>query len=524
MLTTFSNLGYLTDFGLEFFPDKAAILQDDLVLTFAQLDERANRIANGLVDVGVAKGDRVALLFPNDYRYVESLLGVMRAGAVAVPVNVRLGFEGIVHTVVDSRARVLLSTADLAEMAVEVSAETPTTGVVIAPGLGAGQTFDYDSFVSGADPARPTVSVGSDDICLQPYTSGSTGRPKGVLLHHGGQIANADTVRRIHLLSADERALVAVPIYHANAMTGAVQPFLMAGGSIVILPAFDPKRVIEAISRYGCTFTTGVPAMYRMVLDQKAALAANDVSSIRFLLCGSAPVPAEMLSELADVFTGAVIVEGYGLTEGGPVVSCSPRWGIRKLGSAGLPLPDVQVRVVRDDGGEADADEAGELWVRSPGNAKGYFELPELTAQRFLPGGWLRTGDYMRRDRDGYLYFVGRRDDMINSGGENVYPKEVESILLQHPAVTDVCVVGMPHAVKGEVPVAFAVTRDPRPTEQELKDFFLARGAAYAHPRRVLFVPELPLNGVGKIDRAALKREARGLAEAGQPARSGDGG
>jgi acyl-CoA synthetase (AMP-forming)/AMP-acid ligase II len=516
-----NNLGYLPEIGFRLSPDKTAIIQGEVTLSFADLEARANRVANGLLGLGIGRGDRVALLFPNAYQFVESLLGTMRAGAVAVPVNIRLGYDSLRHVIADSDARVIIVAPELVEMAERLAGDVPAVERLVATGSQHPRALDYEAWLDGASSERPSVQVAPDDLCLLPYTSGSTGLPKGVRLHHSGQVHNADAMRRIYLLGPDERAVIAVPLYHANGLCGALLPFLMAGGSVVILPHFDGVAVVEAIDRHHCTYTTGVPAMYKLILREREALARTDLSSIRFLACGSAPVPDELMRQLEETFPGADVIESYGLTEGGPVVAVSPRWGIKKRGSTGLLLPDVEARIVADDGvTDLGPDEVGELWVRSPGNALGYHKLPEVTAARFDADGWLRTGDLMKYDRDGYYFFLGRRDDMINCGGENVYPKEVETILIQHPNVADACVVSAPHEMKGEAPVAFVVPRDPATADaDEIKQFFFANGPAYAHPRTITFVETLPLTGAGKLDRAALTKQAReaalGAAQAG---------
>ena len=277
---------------------------------------------------------------------------------------------------------------------------------------------------------------------------------------------------------------------------------------MVILPGFDALQVIRAIERYRITYMTGVPAMYKMILAEEAALARHDVSSVRFAVCGSAEVPEELLDEFKRVFHGAGIAESYGLTEGGPVPLTNTRWGLKKRGSCGREFPGSDVRLLDDRGAAAQVGEVGELVLRNPGLAKGYWKLPEATATKFRDG-WLFTGDLLRRDADGYYYFMGRKDDMMNVAGENVYPKEVEDILLAHPNLRDACVVPAPHGTKGVVPVAFVVAREPnRTTEEDVKRFFLERGAPYAHPRRVVFLDALPLGGTGKLDRNALKAKA----------------
>lgn len=496
-MTQITHLGFLTADAVRLHPDRPALLQEDQIISHAELDQRASRAAGWLVRTGVRPADRVALLWENDLRYVEAFLGIMRAGGVAVPLNVRLNDESLLYVLADSAAVGIVAGPSETQRARELAGIDLKTAFVVGP-----DELQAGPLLSARVPHEP------DAVCMQPYTSGSTGRPKGVPLSHRGQLWCADTVRRCYLFDETERALVAVPMFHKNAgMT--MKTILLAGGSCVVLPGFDPVRVIRAIDRYQITYLGGVPAMYRMLLRETDELARCDVSSVRFASAGSAPVTSELLEEFARVF-GAPIAEGYGLTEGGPDVLLGPRWGITKPGSLGLPIPGCQVELRRLDGtAEVAAGEVGELWVRSPGVTPGYHNLPEVTAQR-IRDGWLATRDLMRRDDDGYYYFVGRRDDMINVAGENVYPKEVEQLLLRHPAVADVAVVGAPDRLRGSVPVAFVVRNAPA-TAAELTAFFHEVGPHYAYPRVIEFVESLPLAGTGKTDRAALETRAMQL-------------
>ena len=503
------NLGYLFDVPLRLTPDAPALLQGDRVLTFAQLHNRCNQAGSALLRLGVQPGDRVAMLWQNDIGFLESLFGAARIGAVPVPLNLKQTDEALQYVIADSEAKVLIAGGPLAARAESIarSATRPLHIVVDSAEIPHG-AFSYESLLENEAPDLSRRSTHPDEICMQPYTSGSTGRPKGVLLTHAGQIWNADAMRKSMMLDDTERALVAVPLFHKNAMLGAIKPFLLAGGSAVILPGFDAKEVIYAIERYRITYLTGVPAMYKMILAERELLGAHDVSSIRYAKCGSAEVPQELLDDFARVFK-APIDESYGLTEGGPVPIVNVRWGLKKRGSCGREMPGCEVRLVAEDGlTEVPVNEPGELITRNPGLAKGYWKLPEVTAEKFR-GGWLYTGDLLRRDEDGYYYFLGRRDDVINVAGEKVHPKEVEDILLRHPGVRDACVVPVRHDVKGFVPVAF-VTKRPgsRTTEEEIKSFFLSQGAPYAHPRRVFFLGMLPLNGAGKLDRTAMRAMA----------------
>src|SRR5919109_2533981 len=260
------NLGYLFDDALKLAPSKAAVFQGDRVLTFAELDARTNRVANALAALGVGAGDRVGLMFANDFRFLESLFGPMRLGAVPVPLNIRMGDEALQYVLADSEARVLVAGPGLTERARAVTGAVPAVKHRIVQDGARADEIAYELWLNAASARRDRRPTPPDDVCMQPYTSGSTGKPKGVLLTHGGQVWNADVLRKAILCDDTERALVAVPLFHKNAMAGAVKPFLLAGGSMVILPGFDAREVIRAIARYKVTYMTGVPAMYKMIL------------------------------------------------------------------------------------------------------------------------------------------------------------------------------------------------------------------------------------------------------------------
>jgi acyl-CoA synthetase (AMP-forming)/AMP-acid ligase II len=508
------NLGHLFDVPLQIQPTAPAILQDDVVLTFRDLEERCNRMANALASLGVGPGDRVALMFSNDFRFIESLLGAMRLGAVPVPLNIRMGDEAITYVVVDSEALVLIANAEMAARARYLVPQFPRVRHFIVDGDATGNALNYDQMLQAASPLFARRKTAFDEVCLQPYTSGSTGKPKGVLLTHGGQIWNVDLLRKLEALDETERALVAVPLYHKNAMLGAVKPMLLCGGSMVILPGFDPVQVIRSIARHKVTYMTGVPAMFSRILSQKEELSRNDIKSLRYAVCGSAEVSEELVSEFQRSFPEAIIAESYGLTEGGPDPISNCRYGLIKRGSCGRQIPGSDVKIVGEDGvTELGPNEVGELITRNPGLAKGYWKLPEITKKKFRDG-WLYTGDLMRRDEDGFFYFVGRKDDMINVSGENVYPKEIVDILLRHPNVREAYVVPIPHPVKGAVPVAFIVQSGTASTSaEELRQFFLKYGAPYAYPRHIYFLDSMPLGGTGKIDRPQLEKLAAEFSE-----------
>jgi acyl-CoA synthetase (AMP-forming)/AMP-acid ligase II len=492
-----ANFGEIADSAVALSPDAIALIQGEVTLTYRELDARVRRFAVLLTGRGIARGDVVALATGNDWRFVEALLGTLRTGAVALPVNVKLGRDGNAYVLAHSKAKLVVGSEQYAQQV-----DGPDR-IVFDP------AYEDGLARAGAGDVRADAeSVDADELAMLMYTSGSTGRPKGVMLSHSNAWWQARSSVRTMLLDEHDRGLAMGPLYHANALWGILYPMLHSGGGVVILPDFDPGAALAAIEEHRVTFTSGTPSMYTLLLSHPD-VQRRDLSSIELIECGSAPVPPELLRIMVQRF-GVEPVETYGLTEAGANV-LAPRWGIKKLGSTGLPVPDVEIRIVEPltQRRDCEPEEVGELWTRSPANALGYLHDPVTTAERFVAGGWLRTGDLIRRDQQGYCFFCGRMDDMINVGGENVYPKEVESILLGHPAVSDTGVVAASHPVKGRAPVAFVVLEPgATATEEELRRHALERGPAYAHPRRVFFVDELPLSATGKLDRRALERRA----------------
>jgi long-chain acyl-CoA synthetase len=326
-----------------------------------------------------------------------------------------------------------------------------------------------------------------------------------VRLTHRGMLWSIRSTQEYWPTTPDATGLVAVPLFHKNAMRGTIKPVLFAGGKFVIMPRFEPRLFLEALSRFQTTFSGGVPAIFAMLLEHRDLIAKLDFKKLKLFSIGSAIVPQEMIDELERVFKGVKVKESYGLTEGGGPLREPLGGGKVPRGSCGMAAKGYEVKLVAPDGSEAVTE--GELWTRSPCVTDGYQNLPDVTREKIVDG-WLRTGDIFRIDADGFYYFMGRVDDMFSSGGENIYPKEVENLLLGHPAVRDVCVASVQHDLKGLVPAAAVVLqRDATVTPEELKAFALRRGPAYAHPRRIMIVKELPLTGAGKPDRKAVQRE-----------------
>ena len=499
------NFGTIFDLPLTMWPDKEALIYGPQRITYGELEERTNRVANGLAALGIGAGDHVAVLVKNDPRFVETLLGALRTGASVTPATTRAHYTTLAHIMQDCAAKVLFASADFTNEAAALAETVPELQHVYVMDEAAPATTLYDAWLSRQHSNRLVRDRSEDDVAYISYTSGSTGLPKGVVLTHGAIDWATRNLRRALLYAPDERCLLAVPMFHANGMFAGLFSMLECGGSVVILHDVDPGEMIRAIERERCTYTTGVPAMYKKMLLEEKLLALTDCSSLRFVICGSSEVPEELLEEFTRKL--APMLEAYGLTECGFVCN-NPRWGVTKQGTTGLPYPGVELRIVDPENVTKDVPvgELGELLIRSPGNLRSYHNLPQVTAERLLADGWFRSRDIVRADEQGYVEIVGRLDDRISCAGESIYPKEVENVLLQHPALLDVAVVPMPDEVKGEVPVAFVVERHPGAVrEQEIKRFFLANGAPYMHPRRIFVVEELPLTSAKKIDRSALR-------------------
>jgi long-chain acyl-CoA synthetase len=491
--SAFTNLGDLIPRDRD--PEKLAIIdlggESERRVTFAELDRTAMAVARGLRARGYARGDRIAILSANCSEYLAAYYGIMRAGLVAVPVNYRFPAATIAFILRDCGAKLVFCDS------VRRGQCPPGLPVV---SFGAEGAEGFAAFLDAGP--FDAISAAPDEPAMFLYTSGSTGTPKGVVLSHQSHIWVVET-RLEGQDIASQRFLVAAPLYHMNAL--AVSAFACAGhATIVLLPQFTAAAYIEAIARHRCTFLTAVPPMIAMMLREHDLLARTDVSSVQFVRMGSAPVSEGLMQALHRALPQAKATNAYGTTEAGPVVfGPHPRGLPQPETSVGYPHPKVAVRLV--DGGNRAASH-GELEMKCPAMMLGYHNRPDLpvpiTADRFY-----RTGDVFRRDADGFHYFLGRTDDMFVSGGENIYPGDVERMLERHPAVAQASVVPIDDDIKGTKPVAFIIAKGAVDAD-EIKRFALANAPAYQHPRFVWFVDRLPLSTTNKIDRAALMRMA----------------
>ena len=488
-MSVFSNLGAAVYRGA---PDRLALV--DLSggareFSFAEVDRRADAVAAMLGGRGFAAGDRVAILAANSAEYLFAFLGTMRAGLVSVPINHKLPAATVSLVLADCDARLVFVDAGRRGLLPE-GIDAADIGEV---GRFSGASTEGGAAVAPADPA------------MFLYTSGSTGRPKGVVLSHRSHLWVLEVRTRGRELAA-ERVLVAAPLYHMNGLAMS-QLTLASGGVLILLPGFTASSYIAAAAQWGATALTSVPPMIAMMLQEPGLLATSDLSRVTSIRMGSAPITQSLVDRVRRVFPNAAISNGYGTTEAGPVVFAGHPDGVPTPDtSLGVAHPAVRLRLVRD--GAVVGDE-GILEMQCPALMNAYHKLPEATARALTADGFYVTGDVFSCDDRGFYTFVGRADDMFVSGGENIYPGEVETILEAHPAILQACVIALPDEIKGTKPAAFVVLRPgARLSEDEARAYVLERAPAYAHPRRVWFLPELPLAGTNKIDRKALMQRA----------------
>jgi long-chain acyl-CoA synthetase len=502
-----ANLSSLLERAAAAQPDHVALRMDDLTLTYAQLREAAGRVSALLAAHGVQPGDRVGIMLPNVPAFPISFYGALAADAVVVPMNPMLKSREIAYYLGDSGARVVLAWHAAAGEAAKGAADAGAEAIAV-------EAPDMTGLLAGHDPAHEGPERQDQDDAVILYTSGTTGRPKGAELTHAGLARNAEITARTLLKNhAGDVTMGCLPLFHVFGLTCGLNATVAAAGTLTLLPRFDPARALEIIQRDAVTIFEGVPTMYAAMLhlpqDQGSdpAMAA----SLRVCASGGASLPVEILRGFEEKF-GCMILEGYGLSETSPVASFNHPDKERKPGSIGTPIEGVEMRLIDNEWHTVPDGEIGEIAIRGHNVMKGYWDKPEATAEAISPDGWFRTGDMARVDPDGYYYIVDRKKDLIIRGGYNVYPREIEEVLHEHPAVAEVAVIGIPHPELGEeVGAAVALKPDTSATPAELREFARDRVAAYKYPRRVWLVDALPKGPTGKI----LRREVRAPEEAG---------
>ena len=493
-----ANLSSLLERAAAAQPDHVAIRMDDLTLTYAQLREAAGRVSALLAAHGVQPGDRVGIMLPNVPAFPISFYGALAAGAVVVPMNPLLKSREIAYYLGDSGARVVLAWHAAAGEAAKGAADAGAEAIAV-------EAPDMTGLLAGHDPAREGRERQDQDDAVILYTSGTTGRPKGAELTHAGLVRNAEITARTLLKNhADDVTMGCLPLFHVFGLTCGLNATVAAAGTLTLLPRFDPARVLEIIQRDAVTIFEGVPTMYAAMLHLPQADPAM-AASLRVCVSGGASLPVEILRGFEEKF-GCMILEGYGLSETSPVASFNHPDQERKPGSIGTPIEGVEMRLIDNEWDTVPDGEIGEIAIRGHNVMKGYWNKPEATAEAISPDGWFRTGDMARVDSDGYYFIVDRKKDLIIRGGFNVYPREIEEVLHEHPAVAEVAVIGIPHPELGEeVGAAVALKPDASATPGELREFARDRVAAYKYPRRVWLVDALPKGPTGKIMRREVQ-------------------
>lgn len=478
-------------------PHRTALRCDGSVLTYAEFDAAAARVASLLDRAGIEPGDRVGIMLPNSPAFAVVFYGIIRRGAVAVPMNPLLKAREVEFYLSNTAAKALFATPAFAEAA--------STGAAAA---GARPWLVDDATLAGLIADLPEqagpVERADTDTAVVLHTSGTTGKPKGAELTHGGLCRNAEvTVRSLIKIGPEDVVMGCLPLFHVFGLTCALNASVSVGAALALVPRFDPHQVMQVIARDGVTVFEGVPTMYSALLGVAQDFPASATASLRVCASGGAALPVQVLTEFERTF-GAIILEGYGLSETSPVACFNHPDRPRKPGSIGIPIDGVEMRVVDSNGAEVRPGEPGEVQIRGHNVMKGYWNLPDATAAAISPDGWFSSGDIGKVDDDGDFYIVDRIKQLIIRGGLNVYPREVEEVLYEHPAVAEACVIGIPHDSLGEEVGAAVALKDGAHAEpEELREFVKQRVAAYKYPRRIWLVDALPKGPTGKI----LRRE-----------------
>jgi long-chain acyl-CoA synthetase len=474
--------------------DRPALKLDDTVVSYAALDEASARVAGMLKSKGVEAGDRVGIMLPNVPYFPIAYYGVLRLGGVVVPMNVLLKERETGFYLKDPGAKVVIAWADFGEAAEAGAKEAGAECVLVKPG-------EFEQLLGEQEPFREVADRAGDDTAVILYTSGTTGTPKGAELTHDSMRTNAEIAVELFGISDDAVTLGALPLFHSFGQTCGLNATMVAGGCLTLIPRFDPDKALEIIARDKVNVFEGVPTMFGAMLNCKSADGA-DTSTLKVCASGGSAMPVEVMKAFEAKFKCQVL-EGYGLSETSPVASFNHPDKPARPGSIGTPIRGVEMKVVDEAGKEVAQGEVGEIVITGHHLMKGYWGREEATAET-IKDGWFHSGDLAKVDEDGYFFIVDRKKDMIIRGGYNVYPREIEEVLYEHPAVREAAVVAMEHAELGEeIGAAVALKEGQEVTVEELQQFVKDAVAAYKYPRKVWLVDELPKGPTGKI----LKRE-----------------
>jgi long-chain acyl-CoA synthetase len=489
------NLASIPTAGAARLPDSPAVQLGEAELSYAELDDRSARLATLLKQRGFEPGDRVGVMLPNVPEFPIAYYGVLRAGGIVVPMNVLLKRREIAFYLEDSGAKLLLVWHEFAAEAGAAATEAGAELIEVEPAA-------FAATLEGLEPSPGLADTAEDDTAVILYTSGTTGKPKGAELTHLNLDRNAEIAARTTCeVGEGDVVLGALPLFHSFGQTVGMNASLRVGACLTLVPKFDPGEALATIERDGVTHFYGVPTMYGALLHHPER-ERFDTSTLRSCITGGASMPVEVLRGFERAF-GCIVLEGYGLSETSPVACSNHPDRERKPGSIGTPIEGVEMRLVDEDGRPVEQGEVGEIAIRGHNVMKGYWRRPDATAEA-MRGGWFHSGDLARTDEDGYFYIVDRKKDLIIRGGYNVYPREVEEVLYEHPKVREAAVVGVPHDEWGEeVGAAIVLHEGEELGAEEVSAYVKERIAAYKYPRVVWFLDELPKGPTGKI----LKRE-----------------
>ncbi|MDR6998328.1 long-chain-fatty-acid--CoA ligase [Neobacillus niacini] len=487
------------------FPDSIAYIYKDKSVTYQEFSQLVDRVAAGLSAHGVGKGDGVALILGNSPEFIISYYGILRLGAFIVPINPLFTQGEIGYILENSQAKAVIAHVSVEPKLTEVRKQLENLKLVIYTET-EDQDWTWKHLTKASIHFYESPSINQEDLAVILYTSGTTGKPKGVMLSHRNLASNADSISKLLELQNIDRVVAVLPMFHVFCMTICLNAPIACGATILIQPRFSPAEVVRTISDRKATVFAGVPTMYSFIY-QLPEVTAGEFSSIRVCISGGASIPIELLQKFQNKFNVSIL-EGYGLSETAPLVAINPLKGTRKPGSIGVNIPGVRSKVVNEEGIELPRGAVGELVVQGPNVMKGYLRMPEATSAAIMDG-WFSTGDLATMDEEGYLYIVDRKKDIIIVGGYNVYPREVEEILYQHPSVVEAAVIGVPDGEYGEIVKAYVVVKDEKITLNDIIHFCEDKLVKYKLPSQVEFLEELPKNSTGKI----LRRELRQLLE-----------
>jgi acyl-CoA synthetase (AMP-forming)/AMP-acid ligase II len=503
-------------------PDRPFLVFEGRRWSFMQFGERVNRLANAFCKLGVQKGDRIGMLQVNCPQYVEAYFAAAKLGAIFVPLNFRAKSEELAYMIGNAEVTVLLAGDRYFDMVKEMLPQLPSVQTCVSIDAPRGDTPFYEDLIDSAGPDEIAADVGDDDVTILMYTAGTTGRPKGVPLRHSGFVSY--TLENVEPASpeSEERNLLTVPLYHVAGMQ-AVLAGIYGGRTLVIMRQFEVKEWLKTAQEEKVTRAMLVPTMLKWVIEDPD-FSGYDLSSLGIITYGAAPMPLSVIQKAIEQMPGVRFINAFGQTETASTITtlgpddhriegteAEKEKKLKRLSaSIGRPLPDVELKIVDDNGAELTADRVGEIYARGPRIMTGYWGDADKSARVITGDGWLRTGDKGWMDEDGYIYLAGRGDDMIIRGGENISPEEVEDVLHDHPKIDEAAVIGIPHPDWGQVPCAVVVVkRDADLDEEEVMAHCRSRLAGFKRPESIIFTDSLPRNPMGKILKKKLREEYR---------------